>query len=83
MPIITLTSREEERRKPKLIKATNASRKPILFCNSQSSPHTDKERRAKLMVYLSVKLVGNIALLSDLTLCASKRVVLRENGDGS
>ena len=28
-------------------------------------------------------LVGNVALLSDLTLCASERVVFRENGDGS
>lgn len=29
-----------------------------------------------------MKLVGNITLLSDLTLCTSQRVVLRENGDG-
>ena len=32
---------------------------------------------------LLVVLVNNRALLSDLTLCASERIVLRENGDGS
>lgn len=31
----------------------------------------------------SVQLVGNIALLPDLTLCASERVVLRKYGNGS
>ncbi|MDG2835116.1 hypothetical protein P7M40_24850, partial [Vibrio parahaemolyticus] len=62
----------------------------IIFCiiSYRFLPHREGEEnsRPKLsgkQLRLLMVLVGSIALLSDLTLCASERVVLREQSNGS
>lgn len=44
---------------------------------------SDNEYKHTAKAVSLVELVGKITLLSDLTLCPSKRVVLRKNSDGS
>lgn len=71
---------------------TYNTEKTILFLSfSLSTPSHIHKGRGKVIMSTKhiakagslVELVGKIALLSDLTLCPSKRVVLGKNSDGS